>query len=429
MTPNTTARPASARRARRRWSSAAVVVIVVAAGITYWRKVSAAPPADYVTAEVTRGPVTPSVTASGTLNPVITVQVGSYVSGVIQSLFCDYNTTVKKGQLCARIDPRPFSIVVDQDQADLDTARAQLDKDQASLKYATLSFERGTALLNSGLDSKDTLDSLQSAESQGKAQVEVDQATVEQKQASLDAAKINLGYTNIISPVNGTVVSRNVTVGQTVAASFQTPTLFLIANDLTKMQVDTNVSEGDIGGLRAGDAATFTVDAFPGRPFKGHVAQVRQAPQSVQNVITYDVVIDVANPDLLLMPGMTAAVHIIVDQQADALRVPDRALRFTPAMAGARPTPGSRAAPSTSPTSPASMTGGASHPAAEAKGGTGVWVLRNGRAVHVPITVGLDDGTNAEVRSGALAAGDQVIVSEETTSAPVTRGGLRPFRP
>ncbi|HEY6357255.1 MAG TPA: biotin/lipoyl-binding protein, partial [Vicinamibacterales bacterium] len=190
MTPNTTARPASARRARRRWSSAGVVVIVVAAGIMYWHKVSAAPPADYVTAEVTHGPVTPSVTASGTVNPVITVQVGSYVSGVIQSLYCDYNTTVKKGQLCARIDPRPFSIVVDQDQADLDTAKAQLDKDQASLNYATLSFERGTALLKSGLDSQDTLDSLKSAEGQGKAQIEVDQATVEQKQASLDAAKI-----------------------------------------------------------------------------------------------------------------------------------------------------------------------------------------------------------------------------------------------
>jgi HlyD family secretion protein len=414
MTPNNTAaRPASARRARRRWSSAAVAFIVVTAGIVYWRKLSAAPPAEYVTAEVTRGAVTPSVTASGTVNPVITVQVGSYVSGVIQSLYCDYNTTVKKGQLCARIDPRPFSIVVDQDQADLDTAKAQLDKDQASLNYATLSYERGAALLKSGLESQDALDSLKSAEGQGKAQIEVDKATVEQKQASLAAAKINLGYTNIISPVNGTVVSRNVTVGQTVAASFQTPTLFLIANDLTKMQIDTNVSEGDIGGLRTGDEASFTVDAFPGRAFKGQVAQVRQAPQSVQNVITYDVVINVANPDLLLMPGMTAAVHINVDQSANALRVPDRALRFTPAMAGARPTP---------------TAGGASHPAAEARGGAGVWVLRDGRAVHVPITVGLDDGSNAEVRSGALAAGDQVIVSEQTSSAPVTRG-LRPFRP
>lgn len=418
MTPTSSDQPTAARRRRRRSWPIAVGIVVAVGAIVSWREVRTPDRTDYVTAAVTRGPVAPSVTASGTVNPVITVQVGSYVSGVIQSLSCDFNTQVKQGQLCAKIDPRPFATVVDQDQANLDTAKAQLAKDQAGLTYATLSYERAQALLKKGLDSEDQLDSMKSTVGEGQAQVQVDKATVEQHQAELDAAKVNLEYTNIISPVNGTVVSRNVTVGQTVASSFQTPTLFLIANDLTKMQVDTNVSEGDIGNITNGDAATFTVDAFPGRTFTGTITQVRQAPQSVQNVITYDAVISVPNPDLLLKPGMTAAVHIMTAQTQDALRVPDRALRFTPEMASARPAPPNGA-----------RNGGQEQHAHKADtNATAVYVLREGQAVRVPISVGLDDGTNAEVKSGSLAVGDQVIVSESApasaTSAPPS-GGLR----
>ena len=226
------------------------------------------------------------------------------------------------------------------------------------------------------------------ANNQARALVELDAATVAQKAAVLKAAQINLDYTNIVSPVNGTVVSRNVTAGQTVAASFQTPTLFLIATDLTKMQVDTNVSESDIAGAVEGANASFTVDAFPKRIFQGRVAQVRQAPISVQNVITYDVVITVANPDLLLKPGMTATARIVTAQALNVLRVPSQALRFTPAGAAKLAVAGN----------------------AKARQRT-VWVVRAGELVAVPVTVGLDDDTFAEIKSGDLKVGDQVVTS------------------
>jgi HlyD family secretion protein len=359
----------------------------------------------YITAPVTRGAVTRAVTASGSVNPVITIQVGTYVSGVVQELYCDYNTVVRKGQLCAKIDPRPYQVVVDQDRANLSTAKAQLTKDETSLALAKLTYGRTLDLRARGIVSQDTLDSAKSTYDQALAQVELDKSTIEQRQAALNAAEINLAYTNIISPVNGTVVSRSVTMGQTVAASFQTPTLFLIATDLTTMQVDANVSESDIGGILVGNRATFTVEAFPSRVFEGSVMQVRQAPQTVQNVVTYDVVVSVENSELLLKPGMTATVRIITDHRDNVLRVPDHALRYTPGGLTARGGEGARQA-------------GPSQPSR-------VWVLRDGRPAAVPIAIGLNDDTYAEVVQGALKVGDEVITSEQPSGA--TTGSRLPF--
>jgi HlyD family secretion protein len=373
----------------------ALLLLGLAGGGAWWAAHRAAP-VHYVTAEITSGPVTRVVTATGTVNPVLTIIVGTYVSGVIQQLFCDYNTQVKQGQICARIDPRPYQVVVDQAKAVLDVAKAQLDKDKANLIYAEVNYERNAKLAERQFTSQDIADNAKSVYQQAVAQVALDEATIGQRQAELEAANVNLGYTDIVSPVDGTVVSRNVTQGQTVAATFQTPTLFLIATDLTKMEVDTNVSESDIGNTKEGDKATFTVDAFPKRLFQGSVVQVRQSPQTVQNVVTYDVVVGVDNTDLALMPGMTASTQVISDQRAGVIRVPDQALRFAP---------GGPAA------------GGETEPAR-------VWLLRDGRAVPVPVTLGLDDDTFTEVVSGDVKPGDQVIMSEQrgtTATVPLPR--------
>src|SRR5579872_982755 len=306
-------------------------LVVSAAGAALWWFFRDNAPVSYVTARVNKGTVASYVTASGSVNPVVTIQVGTYVSGVIQELPCDFNTRVHKGQLCAKIDPRPYQTVVDQDEADLTSAHAQLQKDQTNVELATITYERNKELLALDSVSKEAYDTANSTYKQALSQVAVDKAAITQRQAALRAAQVNLGYTNIVSPVDGTVVSRNVTQGQTVAASFQTPTLFVIAADLTQMQVDASVSESDIGEVGVGNNASFTVDAFPDRTFKGTVAQVRQSPQTVQNVVTYDVVIGGNNNDLALKPGMTAAVRIITDACNDVRRVPNQALRYRPA--------------------------------------------------------------------------------------------------
>jgi HlyD family secretion protein len=380
---------------RTRWAVSLVVVLVVVA-FGAWRFLRRPSPPRYVTAPVTRGDVARGVTATGTVNPIVTVQVGSYVSGVITQVSCDYNTHVVKGQLCAQIDPRPYQSVVDQDQANIAAARAQLEKDKTAAQYAQLTYNRNADLGKRGLVPQDTVDQSKTAADQARDQVQLDNTTVQQRQAALEAAQINLGYTKIASPVDGTVVSRNVTTGQTVAASFQTPTLFLIATDLTKMEVDTNVSESDIGNIRVGSPATFNVEAYPERQFAGTVSQVRQAPQTVQNVVTYDVVVSAANPGEALKPGMTATVRVITDARNNVLRVPDQALRYTPG--GVAATSGAEAA------------GPVGDGAAD---NASVWVLRNGRPVRVPVSVGLDDDTNAEIVKGDLQPGDQAIVSEQ----------------
>jgi HlyD family secretion protein len=322
--------------------------------------------------------------STGTVNPELTIIVGSYVSGVIQQLTCDYNTQVKAGQVCAKIDPRPYQATLDQYIGQLARDQAILNKDRADLlRYQTLAAQNSIAR--------------QQAEDQAYV-VQQDEGTVKFDQALVDGAKLNLGYTDIVSPVNGTVVSRNVTQGQTVAASFQTPTLFLIATDLKKMEVDTNVSESDIGGLKEGDKSSFTVDAYPKRVFPGKVTQVRQSPQTVQNVVTYDVVVGVDNTDLSLMPGMTASTQIVVDQRSDVLRVPNQALRYAPG--------GLAGTASAAAGMPTNETGKAR-----------IFVLRDGKPVAVAVEVGLDDDSFTEIVKGDLVANDQVVISEEHGSA------------
>jgi HlyD family secretion protein len=369
----------------RRWRWFAIAVLVAVGAVT-WYRVSQPAGASYATQSVGRGRVERAVTATGSVNPILTITVGSYVSGVIQDISCDFNTVVKKGQLCARIDPRPYQMIVEQDRASLATARAQLQKDQASLAYADVTARRQADLLAKEATSQDSHDIAVNSLKQAQAQIALDQAAIQQRQAQLDAAEINLGYTNIVAPVDGIVVSRNVTIGQTVAASFQTPTLFLIATNLSTMQVDTNVSESDIGGIRTGNKARFTVDAFPTRIFEGQVTQVRQAPQTVQNVVTYDVVVQIGNQEQLLKPGMTATMRIVTDRRDHVLRVPNQALRYSPGAPG-----GAR---------------GPSQP------GSQVWLLENGRPKAVPVRTGLDDDNYTEI-TGGLREGAEVIVSEQ----------------
>ena len=386
-------RKASSRKWR--WLTVAAALLASVGAIGVWRGVRGPQPVHYVTAPATRGVVERTVTATGTVNPILTVIVGSYVSGTIVSLSCDYNTVVKVGQVCAKIEPRPYQTAVDQAKANIAVAKAQLEKDKANRDYAEVNNRRLQLLVKQDSTSKDAADLAKSAFAQAQAQVGLDQATIEQRQAELEAAQVNLDYTNIVSPVDGIVISRNVTQGQTVASSLQTPTLFLVGTDLAKMQVDTNVSESDIGGVREGDAASFTVDAYGKRVFNGKVVQVRQSPQTVQNVVTYDVVVGVDNRDLALMPGKTAETRIIVDRRDDAVRVPDQALRYAPAGV----------------------------PAGEHEARPRVWVLREGKPIAASVKTGLDDETFTEIVGGELRAGDAVIAGEER-GEPSTRGAL-----
>jgi HlyD family secretion protein len=380
----------------------AVLVAILALG---GRK----PRHQYLTATIERGSIVRAVTATGTLNPVVTVQVGSHVSGPIVAIYVDFNSPVKAGQLIAKIDPRPFEVEVAQARAVVDNYRAELLKNQADLRYKKLLYQRTSRLLTKGAVSADAVDNNLSAAQQAQAEVELTRASLRQQQAALKAAQINLDYANIVSPVSGTVVARNVDVGQTVAASFQTPTLFLIAKDLTQMQVDASVSESDIGDVRLGQIALFTVDAFPQRQFKGTVTQVRQAPITVQNVVTYDVVVGITNPELLLKPGMTANLTVVTARRDAVLKVPLRALRFVPHRAGraqavVRDTAGI----------PREAT---------------VWVRRERQVEPVAFVTGLDDGSFVEVRGDKLHEGDRVVLSESRISTAMTSGSiLRLFR-
>ena len=387
------------RTTKRRLLFSGAVVAIVMIGTAWWARRAGAP-IRYVATPVTRGSVERTVTASGTINPVLDVEVGTYVSGVITHLYCDYNTVVKEGQICAKIDPRPYQTIVDQEQATLANAKAQLAKDSANFVYAQLAYERGVKLQQQDYISQDTLDQKRNVYDQARAQMDLDRAAISQHEAALSAAQVSLGYTDIVSPVNGTVISRNVTVGQTVAASFQTPTLFIIGTNLTQMQVDANVSESDIGGLKVGNTASFTVEAYPDRAFNGSVVQVRQAPQSVQNVVTYDVVIGVGNQDGALMPGMTATCRITTARRDGVVRVPNVALRYAP--------------------------GGLAVTLRHASADSGqVWVLRHGQPMPVPVRLGLADDTYTEIARGEVETGDSVVVSE----GPASGGQAAPRLP
>lgn len=344
---------------RRRWPWIAVLTFLAlaAAAIAFWAREDAAP--EYKTARIERGPIAASVAASGTLNPVVQVQVGSQVSGQLREILVDFNSEVKQGQIIARIDPETFEYKVRQAQADLDAARAQVVTQQANiavqraqvskaevdLAEARRDLERKQQLVDKGFISAAERDKaqavvnvfveqLKTAQAQAgvsESNARNSQAMVRQREAVLAQARIDLERTAIKAPVNGIVIKRSVERGQTVAASLQAPELFVIAENLTDMRVDTAVDESEIGRVRVGQKASFTVDAFPGRTFDGAVSQIRKAAQNVSNVVTYTVVISASNPTRELLPGMTANVRVTTDSREDALKASNAALRFRPA--------------------------------------------------------------------------------------------------
>ncbi|MDQ2659599.1 MAG: efflux RND transporter periplasmic adaptor subunit [Verrucomicrobiota bacterium] len=382
-----------------------ISVIVLALSLVVFgvRRCSKSDDATFQTAAVTRGPITQVVTATGTLNPVLNVQVGSQVSGIIDKLFADFNSNVKAGEKIAQIDPATFQAAVTQAEGDVASAQAQLE-------LAKLSAGRTASLFAKQNSAQQDVDQATATLHQAEANVKI-------KQGALDKAKTDLNRCTILSPIDGTVISRSVDVGQTVAASLQAPVIFTIANDLTKMQIDANVAEADVGAVEVGQSVEFTVDAFPTRTFKGKVVQVRNAPITVQNVVTYDTVIAVDNPDLKLKPGMTANVSIVIAHRDDVLKMSNAALRFRP--------------PDATPP-PVAARGGRQRGAkgdAGKGGGRGertVYVLPAGASEPKPaqVKLGISDGINSEVEG--LKEGDRVVTG--TLSANKESSGQRnPF--
>ena len=364
-------------------------------------------PVRYRTAAVERGPVISLVTATGTINPVVSVQVGTQVSGMIKSLHADFNSVVKAGDIVATIDPEPFKARRDQAASNLEMAKANVARARTEQAQRRRELDRTKSLVAQQFVSQNDVDVAITNAQGADAQVNVAMAQVKQAEAALNAAELDLKYTTIRSPVNGIVVARNIEVGQTVAASFATPNLFLIALDLTKMQVDTNVSESDIGGITEGKEATFTVDAYPGVPFSGTIRQVRLAPINVQNVVTYNVVVAVDNKDLRLKPGMTANVSIVVAQKDNVIKVPNSALRFVPPrtdQGSARLSEGK----------PAKGEGGVGTVPVNGMAVRTIWKqAENGELTPVVVQTGISDGSATELVSDAVAEGDQVIVGIE----------------
>jgi HlyD family secretion protein len=390
-----------------------------AAGVWFFQRGKNEVP-QYQTVTVERGDLTQVVTATGTLNPVVNVTVGSQVSGIITKLYVDFNSPVKKGQVIAEIDPSTYAAAVEQSQANLANAKANLELQRAE---AERNAELFTNKLISGSDYDTAIATLHEAE-----------ATVQLNQASLDNATANLGYCKILSPVDGVIILRAVNVGQTVASSFNTPTLFQIANDLTKMQIDSSVAEADVGGVVEGQSVDFTVDAYPYRDFRGVVTQVQNSPTTVNNVVTYDCVIGVTNADYKLKPGMTANVSIVIAQRENALTIPNSALRFRPPENAIVQTNATAATP----LSQATNAGGpgwqdhriGGHAHGQHPNIHTVYVLlgegKNATLQAVQIKTGISDGISTEVLSG-LNEGDKVVTGTVSAGAANSSAGSNPF--
>ncbi len=385
------------------WFAVIIALLIIAAVLRQCRNGGAA---NYQTATITRGPITQAVTATGTLNPVVNVQVGSQVSGNIARLFVDFNSEVKAGQVVAQIDPVLFQATVTQAEGDLANA-------QAALELAKVNATRMQELFTRKTSSQADLD-------QAMANLHQAEANVKIKQGALDRARADLEHCTITSPIDGVVISRSVDVGQTVAASLQAPVIFAIANDLTKMQIDANVAEADVGVVKVDQNVDFTVDAFPMETFHGRVVQVRNAPITVQNVVTYDTVIGVSNPDLKLKPGMTANVSIIVAHKDDVLQIKNAALRFRPPDA----TPVETRRMGTSRTGRPGGGRGVPHESAERT----VYVLPPGTSRPQPLRIktGISDGIGTEVVEG-LKEGDRVATAELTSTAAAPSPPANPF--
>lgn len=426
-------RPAPAVPKRRRWMFALGAVVVLGAALAAWRMASAPKAAAFTTAPVKRQTIMKTISATGTLQAVTTVQVGTQVSGTIAELYADFNSQVKKDQVIARLDPSQFQAQLAQanatwmgaqanvqaaqnnvlaSDAGVQSAQANVDRTDAALQDTQTSLDRTQKLVQAGAAPAMNLPTAQSAVAQAAAQkqqaiaqlnqakaqnqatrsqVSQAQAQAAQAKASVDVAKVNLDHTVIKAPIDGVVVARNVDVGQTVAASLAAPTVFLIANDLTRMQVLANIDEADVGQVTQGGKVSFTVDAYPSDVFRGTVSQVRLAPTAVQNVVTYTAVVDVANPDLKLKPGMTATVTVVAAERDKVLAVPNSAFRFRPDALPATP--------------------------ARANRGPVVWRVEAGKLAPVSVQIGITDGSRTEIVGGDLKEGDVLAVSASTASA------------
>ncbi len=393
--------PRVASKSLKRMLGAVGFMVLAAASALAWRVETSRtpPPVHYQTAVVDHGPIAAKVTASGTLSALVTVSVGSQVSGRIDSIGVDFESQVKRGQVVATIEPSLFRAAVAQARASFAAAKATREGALADMNNSERQYERSKALVERKLIAEADFDTAEATAWEARSRFFTADANVALSRATLDQATLNLKYTTIVSPIDGVVISRNIDVGQTVAATLQAPTLFTIAQDLTHMQVDTNVAEADIGKIRAGMHVLFTVDAYPQQAFPGTVRQVRDNAQSIQNVVTYDAVIDVDNGERLLKPGMTASVTFVHARRQDVTRVPIGALRFRPDAATL-----------------AAMTA-ETPPSPSAQDERVIWVLRAGRAVPVLSHVGISDGTWTELVTGAVRPGDLAIVEASVDAA------------
>ena len=399
-------------KVKRSLGMLAAVVIAGAAGFGFWNMGNGAKESPYVTVPIKKGNISQVVSSTGTLQAVVTVQVGSQVSGTIDKLYADFNTKVKAGEIVAQLNQDKFKAAVDQARANLLAAESNLAKTKVTVVDTLRTLERNRELKRRELTPQADLDAAQTAYDAAVAQLEVNKAQAAQAQAGLNQATVDLNNTVIRSPVDGIVISRNVDVGQTVAASLQAPTLFTIANDLSKMLVHTSVDEADIGNIWESQEVTFTVDAYPSRRFRGKVFQVRNASTVVQNVVTYNAVVRIDNKDLVLKPGMTANVDFLVSRKEDVLVIPNMAIRFKPPeqkdeAQELQRDDSRRAAPRI----------GRRRPAGQARGGDAkavrtvrIYVFKGIKAEPVQIQLGISDGSRTEVRGGELNENDEVII-------------------
>lgn len=428
---------------KARWAGLALLVVLVGAGAWYWFGIKKPDAPQYRTATIEKGRLVASVSATGTLAAVVSVQVGSQVSGQLKDVLVDFNSQVSKNQLIARIDPESFEYRVRQAQADLDAAQAQVATQQANIaaqRAALSQVEVSLADARRDLERKEqlsdkkflspaevdkaraTMNALVEQQKSAMAQVDVARANagnasamVKQREAALAQARVDLERTAIRSPVSGIVIKRSVDKGQTVAASLQAPELFIIAENLADMRVDTAIDESEIGKIKIGQRATFTVDAFPGKTFEGAVRQVRKSAQVVSNVVTYLVEVSAPNPDLLLLPGMTANVRVVTDTFEDVLKAPNAAIRFRPPQSEDKPSKsrrsdGDKSARGNGRPDPASST---------------LYVLKQGELQPLPVKIGASDGKMVQVSGEGIAEGMEVVTGIKGESGSGGGGGSR----
>ncbi|HUD00275.1 MAG TPA: efflux RND transporter periplasmic adaptor subunit [Candidatus Polarisedimenticolaceae bacterium] len=421
------------RRKAIAWFAAASVIGLSGAG--WWQLGDGPKEPPYVTTPAQRASITQVVSSTGTLQAVVTVQVGSQVSGTIEKLFADFNTKVKAGQIVAQLNQDKFRAAEDQARANLLAAHSNIEKSKVGVADTLRTLERNRQLRKKELMAQSDLDAAQAAYDAAIAQVEVNRAQAAQAQAALKQATVDLNNTVIRSPVDGLVISRNVDVGQTVAASLQAPTLFTIANELARMEVHTNVDEADVGNVKEGQEVTFTVDAFPSRRFRGRVHQVRNAPIVVQNVVTYVAVVRIDNKELLLKPGMTANVQFLVSRKEDVLTIPNMAMRFKPPeekeeaqellrreQSRTAPKVGERRTSRQSAARGSGAVGGGTRRAR-------IYLLKDDKAQPVEIQLGITDGSRTEIRSGDVKENDPVIIGMSSAADSSGPALPNPFQP